>query len=340
MDKNKYKETFFKLLNTYPSPHNGQPIRIKEISDGSYELYFDKSRGLKSTEISYLFSFVSMGVFCEYASLCCNALGHRAEIVTILPSQSDLRGNGLIKFADLKITWNVNGSDETTLAALQFRQTSRKKYYTGTSGQADTHAISAAKDNGMQIVKLPKDIAQHAVWLNQRAVFDDIKDRAVREELDHWLRYTADQKVSTNDGLAYDCMELNGKAMKYIIDHHKILENQLIAKLLKTYYLRTMSDDSDVFYMLAPFKTEHDSFKVGTMVMRLWHIMSSYQLYIHPFGTIMSNQKAHADFVALADIKNESLESGYLVFIFRAGKSEKPTPSMRKPYDIHLIIKD
>ncbi len=97
-----------------------------------------------------------------------------------------------------------------------------------------------------------------------------------------------------------------------------------------------MTDKSEVFYMLAPFKTEQDSFNVGVEIMKLWIKIASEHEYIHPFGTIMSNHDAHKDFAKLAGITDESRENGYLVFIFRLGISDPPVPSLRIPHDKHL----
>ena len=38
------------LANHYPSPHNGQPIELKQVDDQNFDMYFQKERGLQASE--------------------------------------------------------------------------------------------------------------------------------------------------------------------------------------------------------------------------------------------------------------------------------------------------
>ncbi|HEY1064083.1 MAG TPA: hypothetical protein VGE30_02170 [Candidatus Saccharimonadales bacterium] len=332
------QKAYLSLLNTYPSPHNGQPIRLKRTSANQFELYFQRERGLSATDVSYIFSFVSMGVFVAYAQACGQALGHTVVCSLTLPKQEELRGTGPVQFGNLTVQWNSRPAESALKEAILFRQTSRKKYTEGLSSDITASLIRHAAERGMQLGHLDPKQAHQAIWLNQRAVFDDMFDEAVRQELDHWLRYSKQEKESKRDGLAYDCMELNGAMMKFIVKHPNVLRAPGIAQITEKYYLRTMKDASDVFYMLAPFSTERESYEVGMAVSDIWLRLSRDRYYIHPFGTIMSNHAAHHDFLKLAGIEQENATENYLVFIFRAGRSAKPKESLRLPYDKHLIM--
>jgi hypothetical protein len=336
----KSADDLLRLANLYPSPHNGQPVRLKRTGPDTFEAYFEKSRGLRAADVSYIFSFVSMGVFLEHMSLSAAALGHGFSYKTHLPEESDLRGSGLARFATCYLKWGSRKADDDLLDSLGFRQTSRKKYKAGASSELAGSMARIASDEGMELGHLVGRQASQAIWLNQRAVFDDMSDEPVRRELDHWLRYTKKEKESRKDGLAYDCMELNGGLMKRIVDHPGILKAPVVSWLLKQYYLRTMSDSSDVFYMLAPFGDEQQAFDAGTVIMRIWKTVSDDRSYLHPFGTIMSNHAAHRDFLELAGVRDESRASRYLVFIFRCGKSAPPVRSLRIPYKEHLLMED
>lgn len=333
----KQKE-YLTLLNTYPSPHNGQPIRLKQVDSQTFELYFERERGLQATDVSFIFSFVSMGVFVAFAQACGVALGHTVTQRLSLPNEHELHGAGVVTFGELSVQWNTQEPDEQMKQAIIFRQTSRRKYTTGLDQATAEQLTAHAKKYGMQLSHVPPDKTLEVMWLNQRAVFDDMFDPAVNQELDHWLRYSKRQKESKQDGLAYDCMQLNGKLMKLSVKHPGILRAPGLSKLIKKYYLRTMQDDSDVFYVLAPFSTEEESYNVGVMVGELWLNLSREGYYIHPFGTIMSNHAAHHDFLRLVGVTNENLAENHLVFIFRAGRSDKPVASLRLPYDKHLIM--
>ncbi len=331
-------QTFLDLINHYPSPHNGQPIRMIQVDDNCFDVYFEKDRGLQAVDISFIFSFVTMGVFVEHMMACAKALGHTLSFKHCLPTESALRGEGNVKFTSCSVEWSAGMLNNDLTNAIKFRQTSRKKYHAGVNSSTLEETVNIAADGGMTLLKLSNEHARQAIWLNQRAVFDDMFDEGVRQELNHWLRYTTKQKQNLKDGLSYDCMEVNGGFMKVIVDHPSILRSPGLSKVIKRYYLRTMKDNSDVFYIMAPFGSEKNAFDVGTIVMRIWILFSEKEYYIHPFGTIMSNHDAHKDFMKLVDVTDESRETNYLVFIFRAGKSDHPVQSLRIPINEHLLM--
>lgn len=334
---NQTLDEFLTLVNKYPSPHNGQPIVMRKLGNTDFELLFEKTRGLQSSDISYIFSFVTMGVFIEHAKQCANAQGHAITFVLDLPKVEKLSGEGKIPFATCSIRWNVSSSDLELEEVIRKRQTSRKKYHGCVTPEFALKISDIAAKSGMQLVQLSPANGKQAIWLNQRAVFDDMFDEPVRRELDHWLRYDKVQKHSTKDGLSYDCMELSGKLLKFIVRHPKVLRLPGLSWALKKYYLSNMNDNSSVFYMLAPFKTERNSFDVGQVIMQIWFACAKEDYYIHPFGTIVSNTAAHRDFMVMAGVNNESLEASYLTFIFRAGRSDPPVSSLRLDINEHLL---
>lgn len=339
-DSKQKLEKFLQLVNNYPSPHNGQPIRLKLVDDNKIELYFEKSRGLQASEVSFIFSFVSMGIFVEYLKSCAKALGHRAQVQVSLPKENELKGEGIVTFGSVRLDLNAVQSDGDLRKALAFRQTSRKKYTRGLDELVSKDIIEIARRHKMQLTQLNPEQTKGTIWLNQRAVFDDLFDDAVRDELKHWLRFSKKEKLQKMDGLSYDCMELNGSLLRFIVEHRRLLRAPVVSSLLKHYYLSTMNDKSSAYYMLAPFQTETESFSVGEVIMKIWLRISQDKKYIHPFGTIMSNQAAHKDFLDLAGIRYESRDRSYLVFIFRAGASSAPVRSLRLLPDKHLIMED
>ncbi len=336
-DYTKNLRQLVELANKYPSPHNGQPVEMQEIDETHFDVSFLKERGLQAAEVSYLFSYVTMGVFLYHLSLCAKALGHSLSYEQCLPKLESLKGEGLACFATCKVEWDVLKPDNALHQTLLFRQTSRKKYFVGLNDELSQATIAIAAQKHMELVKMNRADTHQAIWLNQRAVFDDMFDDAVRHELNHWLRYSKKEKEAKMDGLAYDCMEINGRAMKFIVKHYKVLRMPGVGSLLKKYYLRTMSDNSDAFYMLTPFSNEQEGFDVGVALMQVWEAIAAQGYYLHPFGTIMSNVAAHDDFLKLAHIEHEDVHKNFLVFIYRAGKSDKPHASLRIPIKDHLL---
>lgn len=336
-DQTQTIKELFELANRYPSPHNGQPIELQQVDENNFTIFFRKERGLQAEEVSYLFSYVTMGVFIYHLSLCARALGHEFSYTLQLPSVDILKGEGLVRFASCSFVYSSAEKDDTLHQALLFRQTSRMKYSEGVHEELSRQTIRIAAQKHMNLVKMDRNGTHQAIWLNQRAVFDDMFNDAVRHELNHWLRYSKKEKEAKKDGLAYDCMELNGRVMKFIVRHYKLLHMPGVGGLLKKYYLRTMSDNSDAYYLQTPFSTEQEAFDVGVATMQIWEAIAREGYYLHPFGTIMSNEAAHTDFLKLAGIEHEDKRENFLVFIYRAGKSEPPHKSLRIPVNEHLL---
>jgi hypothetical protein len=335
-NQNQKLTQLLELANNYPSPHNGQPMVVEKSDENKLAIYFETQRGLTATPISYLFSFVTVGVFVRHLELCAKALGHGAAVQLELPKQEQLAESGRVKCAEVTLTLNTSQPDEVLETTIKNRQTSRKKYTAGLSDdeQAKVLDIIAGYNLGGNFVAPP--VAHQAIWLNQRAVFDDMFDAPVRHELDHWLRYDHQDKLTKRDGLSYDCMEMNGNALKFAVRHYQVLHWPVIAQLLKRYYLRTMRDESSVGYITAPFQAEDEAYAIGRCVIDIWLQLTGEGKYLHPFGTIVSNDAAHSDFANLVGLTNESRDTNYLVFIFRAGASPKPVESERLPVTLHM----
>jgi hypothetical protein len=92
-----------------------------------------------------------------------------------------------------------------------------------------------------------------------------------------------------------------------------------VAALLKQYYLRTMADKSDVFYLLTPLTTPEQAFKLGVTVMRIWQALSAREYY-------------------LIDLPQRPFPESGLAFVFRGGESPEPVRSLRLPYARHLLL--
>lgn len=326
---NEREQAFFELVRTYPSPHNGQPMVLQRKSNTEFKVFFQTNRGLSATPISYLFSFVTIGVFFEHIEACAAALGHKITSHVNLPNVDDMGVEGSELFCGtIVLGWGEKKPDSNVYDALKFRQTSRKKYSSGLS-ETEMEHLHTLTSKGQKLVVLDDAKAHQTIWLNQRAVFDDMFDDAVRTELSKWLRTSHDEKMTKKDGLSYDCMELSGGALSFILKHYKVLRWPVVSSLLKQYYLRTMKDNSTVGYMATPFMKEADGLEIGRTVMKLWLDLSKHGAYLHPFGTIVSNLQAHKDFAELVGLDDEQREKNYVTFIFRAGRSDPPVRSER-----------
>jgi hypothetical protein len=330
-------DRLLRLANYYPSPHNGQPIRLRQVSGKSLELFFETDRGLKAGPVSKLFSFVTVGVFARHFEYCATALGHTAVIKLHLPAEGDMASPGLLKLGTIKIDYDTHAPDSALKTLILKRQTSRKRYTKGLSSGETSELVETASAHKLTLRMIGPARAKQAAWLNQRAVTDDLFDPEVRGELDHWLRYTKAEKEQKRDGLAYDCMELSGSLLHLAVKYYKILHWPVVTPVLKQYYLRAVADSSSVGYLTGKFETPGHAVEIGRCIVDIWFELTRSGAFLHPLGTIISNAKAHLDFDELAGIHDET-RSNYVVFIFRAGYSPKPVQSLRLQVKDHLLM--
>lgn len=104
---------------------------------------------------------------------------------------------------------------------------------------------------------------------------------------------------------------------------------QLSGKL----YMTTMKGTSTVGWLSGPFKDSTDWINSGRMMARLWLTMTKHDVYLHPFGSIITNETAHQRLRKKFKV-NEHENTLWLVM--RLGYSELPPRSMRK--DLEDII--
>jgi hypothetical protein len=251
-----------------------------------------------------------------------------------------MNSNKVLHCGHINLQFDAHEPNDELKNAIENRQTSRKKYTASLLESEKEKLVRMCNDEyGFSLKFLSKKLSHKVIWLNQRAVFDDMFNEPVRKELDHWLRYNSEEKSKTQDGLAYDCMELSGGLLHFFVKHYRLLHWPLIKQILKQYYLRTMKDSSSVGYIMAPFKTEKQSYEIGRCIIDVWLDITKEGKYLHPFGTIVANEEAHSDFVNMTGNQStESRNDNFVVFIFRAGQSPKPVESLRIPYKEHLYV--
>src|SRR5262245_13234832 len=63
---------------TYPSPHNSQPMRVRLRGD-TMALYYDLDRGLPAESFGVAFGHVCAGVFVEIVRIAVAGLGYELE---------------------------------------------------------------------------------------------------------------------------------------------------------------------------------------------------------------------------------------------------------------------
>lgn len=325
------------LAQLYPSPHNGQPIKLKVIDNSHATVFFDTARGLFASELGYKFSYLTVGVFVEFFVRSADALGYQVSFEPLLTAVDSKRGPYLHNFGGLVINGGKQKSKTEAINLLKSRQTSRNSYSSEVPSDSLVGSLKKTASQGGQVLATTRDSekVKKIMWLNQTTLFSDLQAGHMRQELDHWLRYTKHQARTKRDGLSAVCLRIPGWLMFLAVKQPWLVTNRLTNSFFRTMYMRTMRQVPSVAWLQGPFATYEDYITSGRTFMSVWLELTKQGYYLHPYGTIPTNPAILDKFAAVVGADQKS--QGLVWMIFRFGKSAEPPRSYRLPLEQHFV---
>ncbi len=314
------------LARWCPSVHNLQPHRIRIISDTEAELYYDVARLLPVGDPNAIFTTVAMGIFIEHLSIAAGAYGAKVKIDDVVDTIS-ISKTGLTLFARLKLV-STSEKEELDKALIKKRRTSRL-HYNGMPLKQDTLdklKIQTAQFGHEFFSSSEEDIIDFVINLNQQTLFEDLKSKADRDELNHLFRYTREEAEIKRDGLWAKCMGFPGYLMKSVFIHHQRWEKGWRKKLLANYYKASFKGTTTICWFGGAFSNTADWLLAGKMLARNWLLITKEGAYIHPFGSLITNTGAYQKIKAQLTTPAQDKK---IWMIFRAGYSDEPARSYR-----------
>lgn len=312
----------------YPSPHNSQPIKVKLDGD-TMRLYYDLALGLPAESFGIAFGSVCAGVFIECVSVAAHGLGYDLiEHLNYDPinfeSTEPLHSLGTLKLVPAHAD---RGDFDPEL--LHRRRTSRLPYEPKPVPELIMHELRAeAEAFGYTLhdttePKLVRDV----ILVNQRTLFYDLAEPHVRREIQGYLRYSKREAKRLRDGLSAECLDLPGPLMRLLMGNYWVWNVPLLGNLIKKVYLNSMNGVAHIAWMVGPFKTIEDYTRAGRAFLRVWLRLTQHRLYLHPFGSVITNARAHREFVQLV---GEDENGGMAWMLFRLGQSKTPPVAYRR----------
>jgi hypothetical protein len=313
-----------------PSPHNIQPWRLRVASEYEAELLYEPRRLLHETDPSGRFVTVGLGIFVETLSVAAAQLRLvvRVELLGEPPAGRD---GPPARFAHLTL---IPGDRAEAFAPelIQDRRTSRVAY----DGQpVDAHVLAEleaiASAHGQRLVTSSEpELVRFVLELNRQALFFDMTDPSARAEVGSWLRFSERQARRTGDGFAPACLGFPGWLLYAFFHWRAAFDLPGIRQLVRASYLRTMHGTATVAWLYAPFESVDDWFEAGRTLCRLWLAMTARGIYMHPFGSIVTNAAANAN---LKQCIGEDPSGELLWLIMRLGTGRVPPRSLRLTVD-------
>jgi nitroreductase len=333
-----------KLLETAvyaPSPHNVQPWRVRILSDDTAELLIEKRRTLPKEDVTGSFIILSMGLFIEALTIVAAESSLKLDfhlcqpLSRFTPEQITATKNDLLPFASLSLGQISAGEPANANfdnALLRKRRTSRISFSSELVPHEAVVALAKlAREWGQAYEQVtdPETIEQ-MLKRNIEAVFEDLNVPSYHDEIVEWFRFTDRSARQTRDGLDYRCMNSSRLSFWLAARVPQLLQLPLTAALLKRVYRTQLGHVPAIGMLAGPFWEPESAFETGRFLMRFWLELAKRDLYIHPYGNMVTNKTA-------AEWCLKTLGVPHIWLMFRIGFSKAPPRSYRRSIEEVLV---
>jgi nitroreductase len=321
-----------------PSPHNVQPWRIKILSETQADLFIDSARTLPKEDTTGSFIILTMGMFIEALRiLAANKGFHLQHSIYHEPSWYAVEilnttGQTLLPFARLELIATAPTESLADAAAFLKRRTSRISLKPDPIPVEDIEFLWLLADTWSHRFEVitDKDSIERILKKNIEAVFEDLNNRDYHDEIVEWFRFTDKKSKETRDGLDYRCMNTSRSAFWLSARVPTLLQLPLTNALLAKVYRRQLGLVPTIGMLAGKFWAAESAFETGSFLMQFWLATAQHNLYIHPFGNLVTNKKA------AAWLLNETGVSD-IWLIFKIGYSDEPPKSYRRTVEEILL---
>jgi hypothetical protein len=325
-------------VRLYPSPHNSQPIKLRALNDATAEVYYDLDLGLPAESFGIPFAHVCAGVFLHALAVVAGSHGYRT-IEALDHSDLDFGSAERLHFLGTVTLERKPADAEARAAHADFlvRRTSRRPYdNTLVDAVTIEGAAEIARSAGFRF-RTTNDatVVRDLVHINQATLFDDLRNDAVYGEIMRWLRFSKSEAAEKKDGLSAETMLMPGPILRFAMKHRGLWQLPIVGPVIRGVYLRTMRGVRQLGWLEGPFSGPADYIEAGRAFLRLWLHFTRAGVYLHPFGTVITNPSSHDMFVRALDITEGDGEMAWM--LFRFGHSKTPPFAHRRPAERMLL---
>lgn len=319
-----------------PSPHNTQPFRLRIRSDSEAEIVFLPMRGLPVADPLGRFTWLTAGIFAEICSIAAHGLGFELHCETIFSPMyqgGDRETPQVISRLTLKqAAQPVTDFDP---ALIQARHTSRLPYDGHPIPEellADLREEAARTGHRFESRNDPEAIGW-VIELNRQALFGDMTNAPIRNELIRWLRFGIREEDITGDGLSARCLGFSAPLLRSFFTNPGFWTLPGVRSLVSLIYARSMKGVGTIGWLRGPYVTMQDWYRAGTTMYRLWLIVTRHGYYWQPYGSVITSDEARTNMIRYFDMPDENGGADMVWLLLRLGKSETPPLSYRLPIE-------
>ena len=319
-----------------PSPHNTQPFRLKIVGDHEAEVIFLPRRGLYVADPLGRFTWLTAGVFIEICSIAAHSLGFELHVAY---DYSPMYPNGDVEtpqtIARLRLAPESRPLVDLDAKLIFQRQTSRLAY-DGTMCPPEVIAelkAEANKHNHEFETRIDAEAIRWVVELNKQALFHDLDDDGQRTELIKWLRFDNREEDLLNDGLSARCLTFNGTLLRSFFMNHRFWTMPGIRNVVGAIYGSSMKGIGTIGWLRGRYVTNQDWVAAGKVMIRLWLILTRHSYYWHPYGSVITSEKARLNMIKYLNLRDEAGGENMVWLLLRLGRSPQPPLSKRLPLE-------
>lgn len=321
-----------------PSPHNVQPWRVKILDKQCAELYIDSTRTLPKEDVTGSFIISTMGIFLEAIDVLARRSNLKIEYKLFHPPEwyapaiLGTKTPTLLPFARMNLIENNERENLYDEDLFFRRRTSRLSLLPKkVSAEATENLKTVAADFGHSYFEIADaGTIEQIINCNIEAVFADLNSRDYQEELVSWFRFSDRESAEKLDGLDYRCMNVSRFNFRLSAAAPWALKLPLFRQILWREYRKQLGEIPTIGALAGGFWNPADAINAGRCLMRFWLETARHDLYIHPYGNLVTNWEA-------ARWWNENIEIPDAWLVFKIGRSDVPPKSHRLPLEKILI---
>lgn len=321
-----------------PSPHNVQPWRVRVLNGFEADLFIDSQRTLPKEDTTGSFIILTMGMFIEALRLLAATLGFRLEhteyheptwyALEILKTHEQT----FFPFSHLRLVPDPQAESQFDVSLFLKRRTSRislEPRQVPNEVAADLQKLARDWDQRFEQITERTTIEQ-ILGKNTEALFDDLNNPDYHDEIVEWFRFSDKQARATRDGLDYRCMNTSRLTYWLTARFPKLLQLPIARPLLAKTYRAQLGEVPTIGMLAGEFWAPESAFKTGSFLMHFWLETAKHNLYLHPYGNLVTNEDASAWLYETTNVPD-------IWLIFKLGYSREPPKSYRRSVEEILL---
>lgn len=310
-----------------PTPHNTQHVRFRLLDDSRAVLCYEPARLLPVEDPRGQFMACGIGIVLEMAAVA--AAHHGLDIeVRYVTDKLDHTLVGPQPYAELTLVPRTH-PEPLNRDLIKQRRTSRLPYDrdrpVSPALLEELSRIATHHGHHLEFSSDPREV-DWVVGLNADTMFYDLRDDKTRAEIGLWARYSMKHARKHADGLAAHAMMFPGFLMWLFFNKNWLFQIPVISHLCRAIYVRSMRGTRTVAWLSGDFETPSGCINAGRMLARVWLTMTRHGVYLHPFGSVITNPRSHKE---MEDHFVNANRQHPLWLLVRLGHSDVPPQAMR-----------